>query len=340
MKKILLLCMIAMLLIVNTACDTIEAKPIDPLPKVVMVASEGGLGDASFNDMAYEGILRAAEDYTIEITVKEPLTQDDYIEAVAGAALEGADLVIAVGHIEGDDLEEIAEESPDTLFAVVDSEHEAPDNVMSLSFKEEEGAFLVGVIAAMSSETQTLGFIGGVEDGTLDGFEFGYRAGIKAVNPEARVLVEYTDRFDNAEAGKEAALALIDEGADVIFHASGECGIGVIEAADERGVWAIGVDKDQSYIDPDTVLCSMFKRVDNGVYLSIQSFLDGEFEGGVYRFGLDFEAVGYSDKAGNLTEEAKAQADFYAAAILAGDIYVPENREQFEEFKVPDLEQE
>ncbi len=340
MRKILLLCLIALMLISSTACDTTSAQPIDPLPKVVMVASEGGLGDESFNDMAYEGILRAAEDYEIEVKVEEPETRDAYIETISQSASEGADLVIAVGHIKADDLQEIAEQNPETLFAVVDSEEEAPDNVMSLSFKEEEGAFLVGVIAAMSTESQTLGLVGGAEDGTMDGFEYGYRAGIKSVNPEAKVLVEYTGRFDDAEAGKAAALALIDEGADVLFHASGECGIGVIEAADERGVWAIGVDKDQSYIDPDTVLCSMFKRVDNGVYLSIQSFLDGKFEGGVYKFGLDFEAVGYSDEAENLTEETKAQADLYAAAILAEDIFVPENREQFEEFKVPDIVQE
>lgn len=324
-----------MILIGLTSCDTTSAQPIDSLPKVVMVASEGGLGDESFNDMAYEGILRAAKDYRIEVNIEQPESRDAYIETVSAVA-ENADLVIAVGYIESDRLQEIAGNNPDTLFAVVDSEMEAPDNVMSLSFKEEEGSFLVGVIAALTTETQTLGFVGGVEDGTIESFEFGYRAGIKAVNPEARVLIEYTGCFDNAANGKTAALSLIEEGADVIFHAAGECGIGVIEAAAERDVWAIGVDKDQSDLDPDAVLCSMFKRVDNGVYLSIQSFMEGKFEGAVYEFGLDFEAVGYSDNAGNLSEEIRTQADLYAEAIIAGDIYVPKNREQFEEFQVPE----
>ncbi len=331
MKKTLLLLLIAMTAFSGTACNKNDQQPPAPLPKVVMVASEGGLGDKSFNDMAYEGVQRAAVDYAIEVKVEEPETPDDYVETVSSAASEGADLVIAVGHIEEDELESIAVENPDTLFAVVDSEAEAPDNVMSLSFKEEEGSFLVGVIAAMATETHTLGFVGGVEDQTIESFEYGYRAGIKAVNPEARVLAEYTGCFDDAAKGEAAALALMDQGVDVIFHASGECGIGVIEAAAEREVWAIGVDKDQSEIAPETVLCSMFKRIDNGVYLSIQSFMDGEFEGGVYEFGLDFEAVGYSDEAGNLTEEMRLTADGYAAAILAGDIYVPENREEFEE---------
>ncbi|MGI6732738.1 MAG: BMP family lipoprotein [Anaerovoracaceae bacterium] len=335
MKKILALCLILMLLVSLASCDTTNAQPINPLPKVVMVASEGGLGDKSFNDMAYEGILRAAEDYKIEVQIEEPENRNAYIETVSAAAAE-ADLVIAVGYIEADALLEIAENSPDTFFAVVDSDVEAPDNVMSLSFKEEEGSFLVGVIAALTSETQIVGFVGGAEDETIESFEFGYRAGVKAVNPEARVLVEYTGCFDDAEHGKTAALSLIEEGADVVFHAAGECGIGVIEAAGEKGVWAIGVDKDQSELNPDAVLCSMFKRVDNGVYLSIQSFMDGKFEGGVYEFGLDFEAVGYSDQADNLPEEIKSQADLYAKAIIAGDIYVPKNREQFEEFEVPE----
>jgi basic membrane protein A len=335
MKKILSLFLILVLMLSLSSCDATSAQPIDSLPKVVMVASEGGLGDESFNDMAYEGILKAAKDYKIEVTIEEPEDRYAYIETVSAVAGD-TDLVIAVGYIDANTLQEIAENNPDTSFAVVDSEVQVADNVMSLSFKEEEGSFIVGIIAALTTETQILGFVGGAEDGTIESFEFGYRAGIKAINPEARVLVEYTGCFDNAEHGKAAALSLIEEGADVVFHAAGECGIGVIEAAGEKGVWAIGVDKDQSDLNPDAVLCSMFKRVDHGVYLVIQSFMEGKFEGDVYEFGLDFEAVGYSDAAGNLSNEVKSLADLYAKAIIAGDIYVPKNREEFEEFKVPE----
>ncbi len=336
MKKSLLLCLAALVLLGGTACEMTNAAPADPLPKVVMVTAEGRLGNGGFNDLAYDGVLRAASDYKIEVTIEEVHTRDEYTETVSAAALEGADLVIAIGDIDAGELEGIAEENPDTLFAVVDSEEEASDNVMSLSFKEEEGAFLMGVIAALTTRTHTLGFVGGVESKAAEGFEFGYRAGVKAINPDARVVAEYTDSFDDVEDGRAAALTLIGEGADVIFHAAGECGIGVIEAAAENGVWVIGIDRDQSDIDPEAVLCSMFKRVDNGVYLSIQSFMEGTFKGGIYKFGLDFEAVGYSDEAGNLSPEVKALADKYASAILAGNLYVPENREQFEEFQVPE----
>lgn len=339
MKKILAILAIAVLIISTAACyyeiveDPAEEQPV---LSVTMVASEGGLGDKSFNDMAYEGVLRAASDYKIEVTVLEPEKYEDYIDLLSKAAADGAALVIAVGYVPKDELVRIAEQFPETMFAVVDSDDEAPDNVMNLSFKEQEGSFLVGVIAALTTETDIVGFVGGVKEPTIDKFEYGYRAGVKAINPEAQVLVDYTDRYDDPDSGKAAALAQIEKGVDVIFHASGECGIGVIEASGEKGIWAIGVDKDQSELNPEAVLCSMFKRVDNAVYLAIQTLAEGDFEGGLFEFGLDFEAVGYIDGAGNLPDEIKGQADAYAAAILAGDIYVPGDRGEFEGFEVPE----
>ncbi len=332
MKKILLICLVGLMLTINTACDTTNAHS-GISPKIVMVTPLASKGDETFNHSAYDGIIKASDDYKIEISVIEPETQDEYIETVSEAASKGADLVIAVGYIEADKLKSIASESPDTMFAVVDSDCEGPDNVMNITFKNEEGAFLIGVISALTTETGKLGYVGGAKDETAEALEYGFLAGIEAANPQVEVAVEYVNGFDDPESGKEAAMTLIENGCDVIFHAAGESGVGVIEAAAEMDAWAVSIDQNNSTYNHDAVLCSLFKRVDNGVYLSIQNFLEGKFSGGVYEFGLDFEAVGYVDRCKNLKKEVRDQADRYAKAILSGEIKVPKNKTQFKDFK-------
>ncbi len=340
MRPILVMLLIALIAISTLSCgdqniEVPENIEEDPMKKVVMVASEGGLGDKSFNDVAYEGILQGASDYQIQVSIEEPDAEHDYINAVKKAA-EEADLVIAVGFIPKNKLEEIATLYPETLFAVLDSEDEVSDNVMNIAFKDHEGSFLVGVIAALTTESDIVGFIGGKQDPTMDKFEYGFRAGVKIINPNAQVLVDYTECYDNPAIGETIAKELIEEGADVLFHATGECGIGVIDAVAEMKVWAIGVDQDQSFLNHESVLCSMFKRADSGVYFAIQKMMEGQFKGGVYEFGLEFEAVGFVDGADNLPEEIKKQAEDYAEAIIAGKILVPKDRGGFEGFTVPE----
>lgn len=338
MNKILTLCLAVIIIFANTGCDISNAKTGGNLPKVVMVSSKGSLSLESYNHTAYEGVMRAADDYNLEIVLKEPEGKEEYMSAVFEAAEEGADLIIAIGQSDSDSIIKLAKDKPETLFAVIDASLDAPDNVMCLSFRNEEGAFLIGVIAALTTETGVVGFVGGIRNAAVEAFEYGFKAGVKSAGNQVDVLTSYTDSFDDSQKGKEAALSLIENGADVIFHESGDCGDGVIEAADSSEVWAISADLAKTHPDSDNVLCSMFKRVDNGVYLSIQSFMEGKFHSGVYKFGLDFEAVGYSDTAGNLTKEVKAEADKFAQAILAGNMQVPGTSEQFKSFEVPDLE--
>lgn len=337
-KKILILSLTIIMLFANTGCDIFNAKTTGNLPKVVMVSSKDSLSLESYNHTAYEGVMRAADDYNLEIVLKEPESKEEYINAVFEAAEEGADLIIAVGQTDSDSIIDLAKNKPDTLFAVIDASSDAPDNVMCLSFRNEEGAFLIGVIAALTTETGVVGFVGGVKNAAVEAFEYGFKAGVKSADEDVDVLTSYTDSFDDSEKGKESALLLIENGADVIFHGSGDCGDGVIEAADSSEVWAISADLAKTHADSDNILCSMFKRVDNGVYLSIQSFMEGKFYSGVYKFGLDFEAVGYSDIAGNLPKEIKGEADKFAQAILAGSMQVPGTAEQFKSFQIPDLE--
>ena len=335
MKSFLMLCLTALLLISSTACDITNAQTPDVLPKVVIVSQKGSLEDQTYSNLAYDGIMRAARDYKMEVVFTEPETDDSYIEAVSEAA-DGADLVIAVGNAEADEIIKIAGEKPDTLFALVDSQEDAPGNVMCISFKEEEGAFLVGVIAALTSETQSIGFVGGVRDEASAAVEYGFRAGAISANPDIQVSVIYTGCFNDPQEGNKAAGILVEEGVDVIFHSAGQCGDGVTEVADKAGIWSITTDGGKSSQESDTVLCSVFKRIDNGIYLSIQSFMEGSFLSGAYDFGLDFEAVGYLDSDGNIDDEIKARADEFAAAILEGNIIVPKTRQEFNNFKIPE----
>lgn len=338
MKKILMLCLAALMLIVYLGCDVTNAQSKGPLPKVVMVTPKSMHGNESDNQLAYEGALKAANDYEIEMVLKETDTYGEYIGAISDAATEGADLVIAAGDVQLSVINGIAENSPDTLFAVIDSkEGTVADNVMCISFKDEEGAFLAGVIAALITETQVVGFVGGEKDKDVEVFEFGFRAGVKAANTEAIVLIEYIGNFNDIEEGAESAHSLVNQGADVIFHAAGNSGAGIVEVAEQSGIWVINADDNLSQ-DSKAVLCSTFKRVDNGVYLSIQSFMEGKFHSGAYEFGLDFEAVGYTDNSGSLTKETRKLVNKFVSEVLLGNILVPKNKTEFSNFQVPDLD--
>jgi basic membrane protein A len=210
-------------------------------------------------------------------------------------------------------------------------------NVASLTFAEHEGSFLVGTIAGTATETDVVGFIGGLKFPLIEKFEYGFRAGVKAVNPDAEVLVNYADSFEDAAKGKEIALVQNQSGADIIFHAAGGVGVGLIQAAEEQDFWAIGVDQDQSRLAPDNVLCSMIKRVDVATFTISEEVINGNFQPGVRVFDLHNEGVGYSDDAGNLTDELKAVADQYKEMIKAGDFVVPQTADEFEAFEAPAL---
>ncbi|HHX92481.1 MAG TPA: BMP family ABC transporter substrate-binding protein [Clostridiales bacterium] len=304
--------------------------------KVVMITDTGGLGDESFNDLAYEGILRAAEDFGIQYSVLESATADDYAPNIAAAVEEGADLIVCVGFLFEGVLAEMAVQYPDQLFALVDAQVDAP-NVAGLTFSEEEGSFLVGVAAGLMTETDKVGYIGGMQFPVIEKFQYGYQAGVKAANPDAQVFVAYTQSFDDSAAGKENALAQHNQGADVIYHAAGGCGIGLIQAADEQGFWAIGVDQDQSSLAPDHVLCSMIKRVDVAVYDAIKLVLEDSFTGNDIKYALSADGVGISDNAGNVPEDIMEQVEAWKAKIVAGDFAVPYDLDTFEAFEVPEM---
>lgn len=299
MKKVLKLLMGILTLIFVVACGSKEATTENngTPHKVAIVYSTGGKGDKSFNDSAYRGLTQAKDELGIEFSEYEP--KDPSAEAktqLSNYAQTGEyDLIIGVGFTMKDSLEAVAAEFPDQKFALIDEVIEGKDNVVSLMFREEEGSFLVGALAALMSKTGTVGFVGGVEAPVIYRFESGYEQGAKYINPDIKVLSAYIgggSAFNDPIAGKQLASTLIQKGADIVFHAAGASGAGVFQAAKEAKVYAIGVDSNQDDVEKGTILTSMIKNVDNAVYATIKDTLDGKFQAGVRYFGIKENGVG------------------------------------------------
>jgi basic membrane protein A len=302
----------------------------------------GGRGDKSFNDGAYLGATRAAERLGANVRLVEPGEGPDREAGLRLLAAQGMDLVVGVGFIFTDDLSALAKEYPNVRFAGVDyalSTDDAgnvvqpPANLAALKFREEQGSFLVGALAALVSKTKRVGFVGGMDIPLIHKFEAGYRAGVLHVCPDCRVTAQYAgvtpEAFRNPGKGKELALSQYQQGADVIFHASGSTGLGVFEAARATNRLAIGVDADQYSEAPGHVLTSMVKGVDNAVFDAIKRVQDGTFRGGVYEFGLREGGVRYVYDENNralIPDAVRARVEVLRDSVIAGHIQVPSTR--------------
>jgi len=299
MKKIFILLTVVFAMLL-TACggkteETKEVKADTPL-NVGIVLSTGGLGDKSFNDSAYRGLTMAEEQLGIKFKYVEPASPSEDMQFLREFAENNYDLIVGVGFLMKDSVETVAKEHPNVKFAIIDEVIDAP-NVTSLVFAEDEGSFLVGALAAMMSKTDTIGFVGGMEVPLIQKFESGYVQGAKYVNPDIKVTTLYTsgpNPFNDPVRGKESAIAEYNQGADVIFHAAGGTGTGVIEGAKAMGIYAIGVDSDQDYVAQGTVLTSMIKNVDQAVFAAVKDVKEGTFKPGVNRFGVANNGVGTS----------------------------------------------
>ena len=319
-----------------------KAKSSDPAPaagpgaalKVGLVFDVGGRGDKSFNDAAYAGLERAHRELGVAIQTLETGEGTEREAALRQLAAGGCQLVFGVGFLFSDDIRGLAREFPDLRFACVDytvtAGEDLPPNLAALKFKEEEGSYLVGALAALLNRTGKLGFVGGMQIPLIKKFEAGYRAGVAAVDPKLQVLVKYAGStgaaFKDPTKGKELGLAEYSQGADIIFHASGSTGLGVFEAAREKKRLAIGVDSDQYAEAPGVVLTSMVKRVDTAVFDTIRQVQAGEWRPGVHVFGLREHGVGWVYDANNqalIPPDVKAKVDSLEQEIVAGRISVP-----------------
>ncbi len=282
------------LLVVVVLLVGLLAVPAWAQTRVGLIFAEGGLGDQSFNDAAYRGLMQAKEELPVEVIYVEPADIAEMEEHQRAYADMGLDLVIVIGFIHQSALTEVSADYPHIHFAIVDDVVDNP-NVTSLLFEEHEGSFLVGVVAGMMTKTNTVGFVGGMEVPLIRKFQVGFEEGVKWANPNAQVLVNYAGAFDDPGRGRELAISQFERGADIIYHAAGGTGSGVIDAAASHDFYAIGVDSDQDYLAPGKVLTSMIKRVDMAVYEVIKAAVEGTLEGGTWTFGVADGGVGTSE---------------------------------------------
>lgn len=313
MKNFFVLVVISVVVLGASSCGGVtEARREGCNIRVGIVFDIGGKNDRSFNAAAWEGVKRAEKELNICLYDVEPGNPTSIEPAMRAFAERNFDLIFGVGFAQGPIMQKVADDYPNIKFAIVDGVITEKDgspkmNVASLVFREHEGSYLVGMIAASKSKTGVLGFLGGMDIPLIHRFETGYEEGARSVNPNIKVIDNYvgvTDSaWNNPGKGKELALSQIEKGADVIFTAAGNSGLGAFDAVEQYGIdpqtgqankFVIGVDSNQNGVKPGFVLTSMVKRVDNACYDVVKELLEGRFDGGFHVFGLDKDGVAYA----------------------------------------------
>ena len=296
--------------------------------KVALVVA-GGLGDRSFYDSSNEGLKMAIEKLGVEGKVLECKNDPTLYTDQLVQASTASDVVVVVGFEFYDVIQEVAAEFPDKKYVYIDNVIENVENITCIDYKENEGSFLAGALAAMESKTGKIGMVGGMDIPVIRNFQVGYEAGAKYINPDIQVETIFAGDFEDPAKGKESALALYAKDIDIVFQVAGKTGEGVFEAAKDTGKFAIGVDSDQRYINPDAIIASMIKGVDISIYETIEKIQKGEFESGnVYEYGAKENGVriayGTEDMPKLVSDEAMNQIQELTAMIIQGDIEVPE----------------
>lgn len=301
---------------------------------VTMVTDTAGIGDQSFNDMAKEGGDRAVEELGIEFNILESQTAADYVRNLTDGA-ESSDLTVAIGFLLTDALTEVASQYPDSHFALVDSVVEA-ENVVNYLFREQEGAFLAGVVAALTTQTNAIGFVGGIRIPPVMRYEVGYVAGARSVNPDIEIAIAYADDFEDPDTGKELSLAQFNAGADIVHAAAGRTGIGAFDAAIEKGegFWVIAADRDQSSLGEDFQLAAVIKGIDTAVYDSVKSVQDGNFAGGIHNLGIADNGISLGAIHSSVSEENLQIIEAYSKAIASGAIVPPVDDDTLASFEL------
>ena len=297
--------------------------------KVGMVTDVGGVNDKSFNQTSWEGLQAlAAENSNVEVSYLESKTDADYQSNIETFMDEGYDLIICVGYMLADATREAAEANPDQKFAIIDDSTIDLPNVACLMFSQAEASYLVGIVAGMMTESNTVGYVQGMISDSMNQFGCGFIAGVKAANPDATVLQYNANSFGDPAAGGTAAKNMITNGADVIFHAAGGTGNGVIETCSSEGIYAIGVDTDQSSLAPETVITSAMKRVDIASQDISLAVLNGTFTPGVHLYSLENGGVDLAPTRDLLPEDVIAAVEDAKAKIIAGEVTVPSTPEE------------
>jgi len=306
---------------------------------VGMVTDVGGINDQSFNQSAWEGLQQFSEETNASVSYLESKQESDYGTNLDKLVDQGKSLIWGIGFAMADAIKTAATQNPDITYAIVDNSYgdETPPNLIGVVFKAQEPSFLVGYIAAKTTKVDKVGFVGGIEGEVIDQFEYGYRAGVaygaKELGKDITVDVQYANSFTDAAAGKAIAASMFSKGCDIVFHAAGGVGIGVIEAAKEADKFAIGVDRDQSHLAPDNVLTSAMKLVGKAIDIISTQVKDGEKLGGTTQvFGMKEGCAGIPEDNPNVDPEVLTAAKEVQEKIIDGSIVAPYNKDTFDEF--------
>lgn len=356
-KKLLSIMMMAVMAVSVTACgsnngnsgnenQTNEAtqKPAEEDSssqsdfKVSMVTDTGGVNDQSFNQSSWEGLQQVKADTGASVSYMESTQESDYSTNLDKQVDDGMNLIWGIGFAMADAIQEAAEMNDDVNFAIVDHSYEqVPENVTCVTFNAQDSSFMVGYAAGLTTETNSVGFVGGISSDIIDQFEYGYRAGVayaaKELGKDIKVDVQYADSFSDSAKGKAIATSMYSNGCDIVFHAAGGVGVGVIEAAVEANKWVIGVDSDQSYLAPENVLTSALKKVNVAVASITEKLMNGENIGGqTYTYGLTDGGVGIPEENPNMSDDVYKKTMELQDKITAKEIEPPYNQETFEKF--------
>ena len=303
--------------------------------KIGMISDTGGVNDESFNQSTWEGLQQAQEKYgkdKVQVKYVESSQEADYTPNIETFVEEDLDLIIGVGYKMAGAIEEASKNYPDVQFAIIDHSYEKqPENVTSLIYEDNTAAYLAGLVAAKKTETNKVAFIGGIKSATLDKFEYGFRAGVKAANPKCELTVRYLNSFSDSALAKSVANQMHKDGVDVIYTAAGAAGTGAIEAAKENNKMAIGVDVDQSPLAPDNIISSTMKNVNVSIVNLVGEILEDNYQGGqVIVNTLASGGVGLSDKTkDHVSKDILDYVNEQGCNIKSGEIVVPVNENQY-----------
>ncbi|WP_100486178.1 BMP family lipoprotein [Sporolactobacillus pectinivorans] len=317
--------------------------------KAGMVTDTGGVDDKSFNQSSWEGLQKFGKDNNLKIGtgVKylQSTTASDYSPNLNQLVHQNYNIVFGIGYLMQSDVQNIAEQNPNAKLGIIDAvavdkNNKPLKNVASMTFKEQQGSFLVGVVAGLTTKTNKVGFIGGVNGALIKKFESGFKAGVKTVNPKAQIYVQYAGAFNAPDKGQSIASTMYTEGADIIYASAGDTGNGVFTEAKNRAkngkkVWVIGVDKDQyaQGLPENVTLTSMVKRVDRAIYDVATKTKEGKFPGGqVLQYGLEQNGVGIAPTTKNVSKKALDAVNSYKKKIIDGSIVVPTTDKEYQAY--------
>ena len=293
-KKIKSLLLVT-LVVGSTVVGCSKSDSVNDKTRVTLVLSTGGVNDQSFNQSAWEGALKAQGKYNVEVSYIESHQDSEYMQNIETAIDQDSDLVVGVGFKLTDSIKDAAEDYPEQKFAIIDGTYDnMPNNVTSIMFSEEQAGYAAGLVAANTSETGVVGFIGGIDIPSCSNFLVGFEKAIKEENPNMKVLSQYTNTFTDAAKGRIIAEQMVKDDADILFMASGAGNSGTIEVVRENNIKAIGVDMPNNYIAPEHIITSALKNVGTGLELTIKDLVEGNFEGGQAKiYDLSNSGVGF-----------------------------------------------